>query len=61
MKNTNKSKEQTSSNDISRKEALKKAGKYAALTAASLFMVLSPKASQAQSPNSSPRAPRQWS
>jgi hypothetical protein len=35
---------------ISRKEALKKVGKYAAVTAASMFLVLSPKESQAQSP-----------
>lgn len=36
-------------NEITRKEALKKAGKYAAVTAASMFIVLSPKESQAQS------------
>jgi hypothetical protein len=34
--------------EITRKEALKKAGKYAAITAASL-LILSPKESQAQS------------
>ena len=32
---------------LSRKEALKKAGKYAAFTAASMLVVLSPKESQA--------------
>lgn len=37
------------SNEITRKEALKKAGKYAAVTAAAMFVVLSPKESQAQS------------
>ncbi|MBN1767040.1 MAG: hypothetical protein JW842_00890 [Prolixibacteraceae bacterium] len=37
------------SNKITRKEALKKAGKYAAVTAATMFVVLSPKESQAQS------------
>jgi hypothetical protein len=37
-------------NDITRKEALKKAGKYAALTAATMLIVLSPKESQAESP-----------
>ena len=35
---------------ITRKEALKKAGKYAAFTAASMLIVLSPKESQADSP-----------
>ncbi|MEZ5104270.1 MAG: hypothetical protein R2757_07230 [Draconibacterium sp.] len=41
---------------ITRKEALRKGGKYAALTAASLLVVLSPKESQAQSgvPSSPP-------
>jgi hypothetical protein len=34
---------------ITRKEALKKAGKYAAVTAASMFIILSPKESQANS------------
>lgn len=34
---------------ISRKEALKKAGKYAALTAATMLIILSPKESQAES------------
>ena len=37
-------------NDISRKEAIKKMGKYAALTAMGTFMILSPKKAQAQSP-----------
>lgn len=35
---------------LTRKEALQKAGKYAAFTAASLLIVLSPKETQAQSP-----------
>ena len=39
---------------ITRKEALKKAGKYAAVTAASMLIVLSPKESQAQSSIPSP-------
>jgi hypothetical protein len=39
-----------SKEDITRKEALKKAGKYAALTAATMLIILSPKDSQAQSP-----------
>ena len=40
-----------SANDISRKEAIKKMGKYAALTAMGTFMILSPKKAQAQSPS----------
>lgn len=36
---------------ITRKEALKKAGRYAAFTAAAAIVLLSPKAAQAQSPN----------
>ena len=47
MKNqNNNNKEQ----DISRKEAIKKMGKYAALTALGTFIMLNPKKSQAQSP-----------
>ena len=37
-------------NKITRKEALKKMGKYAALTAAGTFLILNPKQAQAQSP-----------
>jgi hypothetical protein len=36
---------------ITRKQALKKAGKYAAFTAAASIILLSPKESQAQSPS----------
>ncbi len=58
MKN-NKSAEGTEeSGKMTRKEALKKGGKYAALTAASMLMVLSPKESQAQSP--APASPTRW-
>jgi hypothetical protein len=35
--------------DITRKEALQKAGKYAAVTAAAMLIILSPKDSQADS------------
>jgi hypothetical protein len=50
MKKDKKEKKiETPPNDITRKEALKKAGKYAAVTAAAMFIVLSPKDSQAQS------------
>ena len=46
------SKKQTKSpeENITRKEALQKAGKYAAFTAATMLVVLSPKSSQALSP-----------
>ena len=37
--------------DISRKEAIKKMGKYATLTAMGTFMILSPKKAQAFSPS----------
>ena len=36
-------------NKITRKEALKKMGKYAALTATGTFLILNPKQAQAQS------------
>ncbi len=41
-------------NDISRKEAIQKMGKYAALTAMGTFMILNPKKAQAQSVPPSP-------
>ena len=44
--------------DISRKEAIKKMGKYAALTAMGTFMILSPKKAQAES---MPSDPGEWS
>ena len=48
MKNQiNKNEEQ----DISRKDAIKKMGKYAALTALGTFIMLNPKKAQAQSPS----------
>ena len=39
---------------ISRKEAIEKAGKYAAFTAAAAIAILTPKTSQAQSPETAP-------
>ena len=45
MKKSENSLENT--NDISRKEAIKKMGKYAALTAMGTFMILNPKKAQA--------------
>lgn len=44
----------TDNNKITRKEALKKMGKYAALTAAGTFLILNPKKAHAQSPLSDP-------
>lgn len=37
--------------EITRKEAIKKMGRYASLTALGTFMILTPKSAQAQSPN----------
>ena len=42
---------------ISRKDAIKKMGKYAALTAVGTFMILNPKKAQAQS---TPPNPGGW-
>jgi len=42
---------------ITRKQAIKKIGKYAALTAAGTFAILNPKKAQAQS---MPQAPGGW-
>ena len=44
-----KSTKNNNKHEISRKEALKKMGKYAALTAIGTFTILSPKKAQAQS------------
>jgi len=44
MKNTN------SENQITRKDAIKKMSKYAALTAIGTFVILNPKQAQASSP-----------
>ena len=55
MKDTNNSQIKASKgNEMSRKEAVKTVGKYALITAAATFMVLSPKKSQAQSPAPTP-------
>ena len=40
--------------DITRKEALSKMGKYAALTALGTYMILQPKKAQANSPADNP-------
>jgi len=50
-KDTDKSKKpEEKAEDITRKEALKKAGKYAAVTAVGMILVLSPKKALASSP-----------
>lgn len=47
---SNSKTQNTDRNKITRKEALKKMGKYAALTATGTFLILNPKKAQAQSP-----------
>ena len=49
MKTDTEGKEVRKVEKITRKEALKKAGKYAAFTAAAAIILLSPKAAQADS------------
>jgi hypothetical protein len=50
MKTNTERKEIEKGEKITRKEALKKAGKYAAFTAAASIILLSPKEAQADSP-----------
>jgi hypothetical protein len=45
---------------LSRKEALKKGGKYAALTAATMMMILGP-SNNAAAQSNAPEAPDRWS
>jgi hypothetical protein len=49
MKKENKNSLEKNSSGITRKDAIKKMGKYAALTAVGTFMILNPKKAQAQS------------
>ena len=49
MKKENKNSKETTSSGITRKDAIKKMGKYAALTAMGTFIILNPKKAQAQS------------
>ena len=56
MKSKNTNTGEAKSPKITRKEALKKGGKYAALTAAAMLMVLSP----AKSQSTSPAPPTPW-
>ena len=56
MNKENKDNEEIAPSGITRKDAIKKMGKYAALTALGTFMILNPKKAQATSasPPSSP-------
>ena len=49
MKKENKNSIKNIPSGITRKDAIKKMGKYAALTAVGTFMILNPKKAQAQS------------
>jgi hypothetical protein len=49
MKKVNKNSTDTTPSGITRKDAIKKMGKYAALTAVGTFMILNPKEAQASS------------
>ena len=54
MKKENKNSLEKNASGITRKDAIKKMGKYAALTAMGTFMILNPKKAQALSVPSSP-------
>ena len=57
MKKENKNSLEKSASGITRKDAIKKMGKYAAFTAVGTFMILNPKKAQAQS---APPSPGNW-
>jgi len=57
MKKENKNSIEKTPSSITRKDAIKKMGKYAALTAVGTFMILNPKQAQAQS---APEGPGKW-
>ena len=57
MKKDNKNSIEENASGITRKAAIKKMGKYAALTAVGTFMILNPKKAQAQS---TPPNPGGW-
>jgi hypothetical protein len=54
MKRETENNEETAPSGITRKDAIKKMGKYAALTALGTFMILNPKKAQAFSASPSP-------
>ena len=57
MKKEDKNSLEKNTSGITRKDAIKKMGKYAALTAVGTFMILNPKKAQAQS---TPPDPGGW-
>ena len=57
MNKENKDNEEIAPSGITRKDAIKKMGKYAALTALGTFTVLNPKKAQAFSASPSPNPP----
>ena len=57
MKKVTKNTEEITPSGITRKDAIKKMGKYAALTALGTFMILNPKKAQASSASPSPASP----
>ena len=57
MKKEDKKSLEKNASGITRKDAIKKMGKYAALTAVGTFMILNPKKAQAQS---TPPNPGGW-
>jgi hypothetical protein len=57
MNKENKDNEEIAPSGITRKDAIKKMGKYAALTALGTFTVLNPKIAQATSASPSPNPP----
>ena len=57
MKKEDKNSLEKNTSGITRKDAIKKMGKYAALTAVGTFMILNPKKAQAQS---TPPDPGRW-
>ena len=54
MKKDTKDYEENPPSEITRKDAIKKMGKYAALTAIGTFLILDPKKAQAQSASPNP-------
>jgi len=57
MNKENKDNEEIAPSGITRRDAIKKMGKYAALTALGTFMILNPKKAQASSASPSPNPP----
>ena len=60
MKKENKNSIENTPSGITRKDAIKKMGKYAALTAVGTFMILNPKKAQAMSASNPPSGGSSW-